>query len=647
MRKKTLQEIAQTPLSKSEATQPYMVGESLASNNPQTRRNVAGSIERTDRFKNIDDGLVPFRTGGAYAQNKSTVDVRDAVILCQKCYYNFATFRNIIDLMTEFSVNNLFYRGGSKKSRDFFEALFNKINLWDLQDKFFREYYRSGNVFIYRFDAKIQPSDVKRITQVFAEDGEFGFDPNSLKTVPKNSEMPVEPFKVPSRYIILNPADIHMTGTANFAYGTYYKLLNEFETARLKNPQTDEDIEVLKSLEPEVQKEILKGVRLVRVKLDISKISMVFYKKQDYEPFAVPMGYPVLEDINAKAEMKKIDMAIARTMQQIILLITNGAEPEKGGINQKNLDSLKVLFSNQSVGRVLIADHTTKGEFLVPQIADLLDPKKYEILDRDINIGLNNIFAGDEKFANQAQKVELFVARLEQARKAFLNNFLIPEIKRIAKSVGLKNYPTPYFEDVELKDNTNFAKIYARLVEIGVLTPEQGLKAIETNTLPDVTTMVEDQKTYKAQREEGLYEPLVGGAKDDAGAPEGAPQGPKKVSPIGTKGSEEKYSLVKVKDNLLLAQNLQEMIADELKKKHKVRRLNKLQKEVAEQIAHIIIANEEPQKWKESIPLYLESPEDKNKDRVNKVIEIAAKHSIDHELAPYLAGILLASKINE
>ena len=65
----------------------------------------------------------------------------------------------------------------------------------------------------------------------------------------------------------------------------------------------------------------------------------VFYKKQDYEPFSVPMGYPVLEDINAKYEMKKIDMAIARTMQQAILLVTMGSEPDKGGVNQKNLRS--------------------------------------------------------------------------------------------------------------------------------------------------------------------------------------------------------------------------------------------------------------------------------------------------------------------
>jgi hypothetical protein len=632
MKKKSLKQISQN-----DPTTPYMVGEEIFAST-STRRNAAGTIDRTDRFKNIDDGLTPFKNNGsAYGKNNSTVDVRDAVILCQKCYYNFAIFRNIIDLMTEFSINNIFFKGGSEKSRDFFKALFNKINLWDFQDKFFREYYRSGNVPIYRFDASIQPSEVTKIIQTFGEEGKLE------EKVGNNKEMSVEKLKIPSRYIILNPADIQMIGSANFGQGNYFKLLNEYEVSRLKDPKTDEDKEILESLSPETQKEIRNGSRSVLIKLSPEKVTFVFYKKQDYEPFAVPMGYPVLEDINAKHEMKKIDMAIARTMQQIILLITNGAEPEKGGINQKNIDALKGLFVNQSVGRVLVADYTTKAEWKVPAISDLLNPEKYAILERDINIGLNNVFAGEEKFANQAQKVELFIARLEQARKAFLNNFLIPEVKRIAKSLNFKNFPTPYFEDIELKDNTNFAKLYVRLMELGILTPEQGLKAIESNTLPDETIMVEEQEKYKKEREKDLYKPLVGGAKEDgeAGKPGGLPAAPKKVSPIGA--SEEKYSLKKIKENLVLAQNLEESVLNEIKLKHKIKKVTRLQKEVAEQITNLIIANEEPLMWSDSSKIreYLESPEDKNKDRVNEVIEIAASHSIDN----FLAGILLASKL--
>ena len=210
-------------------------------------------------------------------------------------------------------------------------------------------------------------------------------------------------------------------------------------------------------------------------------------------------------------------MAIARTMQQAILLVTMGSEPDKGGVNQKNLETMQTLFANESVGRVLIADYTTKAEFVVPKIADLLDAKKYEIFDRDIRLGLNNILFGEgEKFADTSVKVKIFIERLKQARETFIDEFLFPEIKNICKNLGFKNYPTPYFEDIDLKDSLSFAKVYTRLIELGVLTAEEGLTALETGKLPTQAESLESQEKFKSQRDLGYYQPLIGGVKADA-----------------------------------------------------------------------------------------------------------------------------------
>jgi hypothetical protein len=265
---------------KMELTQPYM--ESIASDfqgdqhNHDTRRNVAGIIERTNRFANIDNGLVPFRySSSIYGANRSSIDVRDAVVLCQKCYYNFALFRNVIDLMTEFSVGRLILRGGSQQSRDFFHALWRKINMEDFQERWYREYYRSGNVFTYRFDAIIKPADVQKIIQAFA--AENNYDAGQQKAasyiaedtiVIKPDKLTIEPFSIPARYLILNPADIQMMSTLNFAYGIYFKILTDYEIARLRNPVTEEDIAVFKDLPDQVQKQIKTGSRVVAIPLD-------------------------------------------------------------------------------------------------------------------------------------------------------------------------------------------------------------------------------------------------------------------------------------------------------------------------------------------------------------------------------------------
>jgi len=96
MTKKTKKQEDQIkPMMTSFAASPYTT---LDNQSTRTRRNVGGQIERTNRFENIDNGLVPYKyTKGV--NNKSSLDVRDVVILCQKAYYNFSVFRNVIDLM--------------------------------------------------------------------------------------------------------------------------------------------------------------------------------------------------------------------------------------------------------------------------------------------------------------------------------------------------------------------------------------------------------------------------------------------------------------------------------------------------------------------------------------------------------------------
>jgi len=634
-------------ITKNEESQPLMVSQASSyetkastyngsgtADSSQMRRNSAAGIVRTDRFKNIDEGLIPFRYSTG-VKNASNMNVRDAVILCQKAYYNFAIFRNTIDLMTEFSCSNLYFKGGSQKSRDFFDALFKKINIYDLQDKFFREYYRSGNVFLYRFDTKVSDSDVNKITQAFG------------LTSTKAS------VNLPSRYLILNPSDIQIGGTINFSVGRFYKVLSDYELERLKAPKTDEDKEVLKSLPPETQELIKKRtVGILTLPLERERLCAVFYKKQDYEPFAVPMGFPVLDDINWKAEMKKMDMAITRTMQQAILLVTMGTDPDKGGVNQKNLEAMQNLFANQSVGRVLIADYTTKAEFVIPDIGNLIGPEKYEVVDRDIQMGLNNILIGNEKFANTSIKVQVFIERLKQARQTFINEFIIPEVRRISKDLGFKNFPVPEFDDIDLKDDVQYSRIYNRLMELGILTPEEGLKAIDTGRLPQPEDALISQKKYKELRDQGLYQPLIGGAKigaGEAGRPTGTtgiPQSTKNVKPIGEGGQskasvQEKYSLSKVKENLISAQKLEEEVASSLRKKHGIKKLSFDQKDVANQISKLIIANESPENWNSKIEDYINQPFDKNQEVITNINNIA----YDHQLDSYLASILYHSKV--
>jgi hypothetical protein len=631
--KKNTKKIQEIKASTEEQISPLMVygserklTASEARGSSPVRRNAASTIERTNRFTNIDTGIIPFRYSN-YVKNLSTLDVRDAVILCQKAYYNVAIFRNTIDLMTEFSASSIYLTGGSQKSREFFDAYFKKINLTSFQDQFFREYYRSGNVFTYRFDTSLDSEQVFKITQVFGS-----------KALAKDGSI-----KIPVRYTIINPADVYVGGGVNYSYNIYYKLLSSYELEKLRDPKTDEDIEVYQGLPDDVKEKIKnKSNSYILVPLDPKKMAAVFYKKQDYEPLSIPMGFPVLDDINWKLEMKKMDMAVTRTTQQAILLVTMGNEPDKGGINQKNLQSMQQLFENQSVGRVLIADYTTKAQFVIPDIGSLIGPEKYEVVDRDIQIGLNNILIGSEKFANTSIKVQVFMERLKQAREVFLNEFLIPEIRRISKDLGFKNFPVPVFEDISLKDDVQYSRIYNRLVELGVLTADEGIQAIETGRLPTPEESAQSQQKFRELKDQGFYQPLIGGGAQ-AGRPMGStgtPQSTKNVKPIG---SSKAFSVLKIRENILAVQDLEEEVKGSLRKKFEIKKLSNAQKDMAEKITELIIANEDSSQWKVKIQDYIEKPFDQNLNQVNEIQSIASEHQVDS----YLASLLYHSKKSE
>jgi len=590
------------------------------------RRNLAGEIERTDRFTNIDFGLVPFKYSNNL-QNKSSLNVRDAVILCQKAYYNFSSFRNVIDLMTEFSCSKIYFTGGNKKARDFFDALFKKINIDNFIDKFFREYYRSGNVFIYRFDYRIEQEDINKITQVFGSDA-------------TNAAAKLQ---LPSKYMILNPSDIQYGGNISFVGGNYYKILTDYELQRLRNPTTDEDREVLKSLDQQnklrLQKKALSGAgAYIMIPLDTDRVNAVFYKKQDYEPFSVPMGFPVLEDINWKQEMKKMNMAITRTTQQAVLLITMGSEMKNGtlNINQKNIEAMQALFQNQSVGKVLVSDFTTKAEFVIPDIAGILDPKKYEVVNTDIREGLNNILIGDEKFSATSIKVNIFFQRLERGREAFLNDFLAPEMKRICKDLGFKNFPIPHFEEIDIRESSVWNRVSAQLAQLGVLTPEECVEAIRSGRLPEPDESLDSQNKFKQYKEEGLYAPIAAGGGAGAmgtGRPAGskAPQTTKNVSPKGGQKAPAiaSYAVKGISQAFKDYEVLNAEVEDFLKKKHKKKSLNEDQKTAAESIAKAIFMNEQKDSWSSSIKSYLNGETKQNIERLEELTNISQEHSID------------------
>jgi hypothetical protein len=576
-----------------------------------------GTDVNIGRYSLLSQGLLP------YEYTKDGVDVRDAIILCQKAYANVAIVRNTIDIATEFANTDVYLEGGTERSREFFQKWFEKIKLWKLKDQYFREYYRSGNIFLYRIDGKFNAEDFKLLS---------GLSENGIKNN-----------KVPLRYILINPYDVVAKISSSFAEAVYEKILSEYELERLKNPKDDADVELLNGFDPEIQKQI-KSKQYFRdglnMKLDPKYLLYSFYKKQDYEPFAVPFAYPVLEDINAKIELKRIDQAIARTVENVILLITMGAEPDKGGINPANMTAMQNLFMNESVGRVLVSDYTTKADFVIPDLKKVVGKEKYEVLNDDIKEGLMNVMLGNEKYNGQSAKISFFMERLKEARNAFLNDVLQPEIIRISKDLGFRAWPTAKFTEIDLKDETQYMRTISRLMEIGILTPEQGIESINNGKLPNVADLSSAQQKFVADREKGYYNPIVGGVPMVQGAtptPTAAPKQSGAGRPVGATASRKD-----IQTTIYEVDAFMKAAEDFAAKKFAVASLSEEQKSNVANLCKKVIASSSREDWVASVQKCMANLDEIEKlQPMQSVLDTADEFLLDE----YSAAILHHSAV--
>ena len=623
----------------------------------------------SDSLSNLRDLPLP------YQQKGNVISIKDAINVVKRTYANIAVFRNCIDIMTEFSCADIYLTGGNEASKTFVKKWLKRINVQKFVEYFFREFYTSGNVFILRFDGSFASEDFAKLKKAFF----------NLQN------------KLPLRYTILNPQEIMIYSAATFENAPYRKVLSEYELQNLRQRRTEEDKELYKSLPEDVRKQIDSGSFTsegLYMPIPPERLFTVFYKKQPYEPFAVPFGYPVLRDLNHKEELKKIDQAISRTIDNVILLVTMGDKKDEygNGLNPAAMAKMQELLNTESIGRILVSDYSTKMEFIIPEIGEILNPEKYTIVNQDIREGLLNVLAGDEKFANGMMKAQIFLERLREGRKSCLD-FLQAEIDSVCKAIGFKAIPTANFQEIDLKDEVQFNRIYTRLMEIGVLTPEQGIKAMQTGVLPEAEELVASQEKYVKERKEGKWNPLLGGVpmaiSPDAeknrtlqkeigaikqsqnaksggaanpnsssnGRPAGSSGTPKSSvnpSPAGTsKASVEEIaktkhlvSLRKLKEIASATSSFMDKVEEAVKSKYSLVELNEKQKNLAYRLAGNVMSMSSVEDWGTKLDSVMLEPEKYLSGySSNGISEAVDKLASEHQIDSFGAAILFHSKI--
>ena len=305
---------------------------------------------------------------------------KEAIKMCMAAYDRVGIIRNVIDLMADFAGQGITIVHPNKRIEKFFRAWFQKVNGRERTERFLNTLYRCGNVVVKRRTAKINKRTEKQLRSM----GETDMDIIDLK-VPKR--------EIPWKFDFLNPMSIEVVGNelATFVGQPQYALKVSKLVRNLANRGLSGGSPHHKNLTAMLPPDILEAVKNGEtfIPLDPEKVSVYYYKKDDWLVWSNPMIYAILDDIIMLEKMKLADIsALDGAISNIRLWslgdLDNKILPTKAAINKLR----NILASNVGGGTMdLVWGPELKFTESSTQVFRFLGKEKYEPV-------LTNIYAG-------------------------------------------------------------------------------------------------------------------------------------------------------------------------------------------------------------------------------------------------------------
>jgi hypothetical protein len=224
---------------------------------------------------------------------------------------------------------------------------------------------------------------------------------------------------------------------------------------------------------------------------------------------------------------------------------------------------------------------------------------------------------------------------------------LMPEVKRICKTMGFKGeVPTAEFVNVDIKDESIFARIYATLAQSGMLTPDEVIEAIKTGVLPSPEDSLESQKEFKKHKDAGLYEPVINQAKEENGRPSGSSGTKTPNRKTRVVGSEEEIkeviSIKAVTEVFKKANSVMNSIQQKYLKDNNKRKVTDEIQDTIFGIAKSLFYNESWKNWEEKWTEYYDAPKLPNSEKVTEITAVINEYDVSE-----LLGVVLYNSLEK
>lgn len=429
------------------------------------------------------------RSSDLYYAEKIPVGDKEIIKACNIIYNTFGIARNTIDLMQEFASEGLDFRTNNEKIKKFYLGWAEAINLQEVIDWIFLEFYKSGNVVIFKNTKQLTSNEIENLTKFTAE-------ADRPKKIFKAREIPVS-------YTVLDPLLIDKVTSAVFNdYIIKFTLPTDLQRT-ISNPRTDKE----KIISQQIKQLMGDKKSGNQIELDPNRTTIIHRKKQPYEKWAKPFLYAILDDIYYRNKLRMMDKAAADSIINAIVLLKVGND--KFPASPDTVRKVAEMLCMESKSMYFVWNHAIELESDYAPVGDILGEQKYETVNKDIlrGMGISDVILGGMGTGNYATSylsVRTLLERLEDGRNKVIR-WLREEMKQIAEAMDFDEIPEVEFAHMSLKDEAAESEIIIRAYERNIISPRSAIDALRGRQLPTFEEEITRMEELNDLQDRGLF----------------------------------------------------------------------------------------------------------------------------------------------
>jgi hypothetical protein len=378
-------------------------------------------------------------------------------------YDKVGIIRNIIDLMGDFGSQGINIVHRDKSVEKFYQQWFRNVGGKERSERFLNNLYRCGNVIIYRSYAKITPQ-LKSYMKALSQDIKVEV-PNAISD------------EIPWRYNFFNPLTVKnqdgnlslFMGLKNYSISTN-SFFDKFRAGNIPN-------HVLETLPKPVKQGLLRGDK--EIPLDPERLSIFYYKKDDWRQWANPMIYAILDDIVMLEKMRLADMSALDGAISNIRLWTLGNLDHKILPNKTAINKLRdILASNVGGGTMeLVWGPELSFQESSSEVYKFLGSEKYTSVLNSIYAGLGvpptltGMANNGGGFTNNFISLKTLVERLQYGRDQLIT-FWEKELEIVRQAMGFRYKAHIQFDQMTLSDEASEKNLLIQLADRDIISHE-------------------------------------------------------------------------------------------------------------------------------------------------------------------------------